>query len=355
MKNGSRIGYIDALRGCTMVLVVFHHILQLSFGLRQGTINDIPLNFRMPMFFFISGFIGYKAVTAWTSRFYAQRMGKKALVQLLPMAVFYLVYLLCFQGNPIEYYRLHGPTSYWFTLVLFEMFVIYYALSLLGHYTRGWVTDVLLVAAAATLFCFNTYPAVCRLPKGWYLWLDIFRLTRDFPFFVLGVLCRKYDRIFFKAMDSHVVRTVVLTVFIVSVIATLTPFVHSLLPKWIDKPLLGTRVLRLVLLNIAGLLTMFIVFYHYRESFESESRWARWLRFVGRRTLDIYLIHYFFLPSLTSYGAWLTGYDHVLRQVLVAGTMTVVVIALSLAVSQVLRTSRWLGHLLLGAPLKQTQ
>ena len=49
MAQTNRIGYIDALRGLTMILVVFSHI----YIPNDTPLNMFLVNLRMPMFFFI--------------------------------------------------------------------------------------------------------------------------------------------------------------------------------------------------------------------------------------------------------------------------------------------------------------
>ena len=58
-----RIAYIDCLRGFTMLLVIWNHVADMSFGLglSDSFWTQLFISFRMPMFFFISGFIAYKA------------------------------------------------------------------------------------------------------------------------------------------------------------------------------------------------------------------------------------------------------------------------------------------------------
>ena len=60
-----RIGYIDALRGFTMFLVVVMHIGGICFEPPEGSFHDILKLVRMPMFFLISGFVLYKAGVVW--------------------------------------------------------------------------------------------------------------------------------------------------------------------------------------------------------------------------------------------------------------------------------------------------
>lgn len=62
LKNQQkRIEYIDAMRGFTIILVVLHHLSFFS----NSFVDSIFISFRMPLFFFISGFIGFKVNMEW--------------------------------------------------------------------------------------------------------------------------------------------------------------------------------------------------------------------------------------------------------------------------------------------------
>lgn len=58
-NKSTRIEYIDALRGFTMILVVFSHIIEFCYNWSSEVFsyNDIFILFRISLFFFISGFI----------------------------------------------------------------------------------------------------------------------------------------------------------------------------------------------------------------------------------------------------------------------------------------------------------
>ena len=74
-----RMEVLDVIRGVTMILVVFHHVRGTTFGLynSQSPLSEFLMSFRMPMFFFISGFVAYKAVDAWSWSFYGRRLWKR--------------------------------------------------------------------------------------------------------------------------------------------------------------------------------------------------------------------------------------------------------------------------------------
>lgn len=64
IQPAKRLEFIDAMRGFTMLLVVYSHVL--IFGYHQNEITHVSFNqalstFRMPLFFFISGFVLYNS------------------------------------------------------------------------------------------------------------------------------------------------------------------------------------------------------------------------------------------------------------------------------------------------------
>ena len=58
-----RLEWLDALRGFTMLMVVTNHVYGLGFdtNTKHSMFMSLCLLFRMPLFFFISGFLAYKA------------------------------------------------------------------------------------------------------------------------------------------------------------------------------------------------------------------------------------------------------------------------------------------------------
>ena len=62
-----RLEWLDALRGFTMFMVVTNHIYGFGFdtNTKYSMFMSVCLLFRMPLFFFISGFLAYKASFSW--------------------------------------------------------------------------------------------------------------------------------------------------------------------------------------------------------------------------------------------------------------------------------------------------
>ena len=125
-----RIEYIDALRGFTMILVVFSHVLLFSLDIKSSFINEVFISFRMPLFFFISGFIGYKGNVVWNKQTWWVMSKKKILIQLLPTLVFGLIYTYAYCNLDLNAFAADNmKLGYWFTIVLLEMFLLMYTIN----------------------------------------------------------------------------------------------------------------------------------------------------------------------------------------------------------------------------------
>ena len=113
-----RIEYIDAMRGFTMILVIYSHICHFCFGNSLLGFNAVFFLFRLPCFFFISGWL----FETTAHKPFWQVTRRKMMVQLLPTFIFLLLL-----APPPEFFHQLGALKggYWFTFVLFEFFILY--------------------------------------------------------------------------------------------------------------------------------------------------------------------------------------------------------------------------------------
>lgn len=201
----NRVNYIDALRGFTMFLVVFGHVMLEAFDLGgyDSVIGSIFLTFRMPLFFFIAGIFTYKTTHTWDFKFYCNRIKNKFLIQIIPTLFFASIFLLSLNQNPVTSLTKYGFGGYWFTIVLFEMFFIYYSTSLICKYTYPQLCDSILIILSIVGIIIIAF----FKQNGW-LWeiLCLENLTKYFQFFTLGILCKKYSNHFFRLINNHTFR-----------------------------------------------------------------------------------------------------------------------------------------------------
>ena len=332
-----RINYIDALRGFTMFLVVFGHVLSKSFCIEPYStfVSSFLLTFRMPMFFFISGYIAYKSIEHWSFGFYRSRMLTKARVQIIPATIFFFLSCYCFGGfiNPFT----QGWGGYWFTFVLFEMFVCYFSLSLIGRYTFDKIVDIgmiiLSIAGIVWLAKANRYMDI-------YNFTCFENLAKYIQFFTLGLLCRKYNNNFIKILSSYKYVTVFVVIFIVCLIL----FFNE---RFKESSFILYSFVHDILVRYSGLMVVFIFFFSKRSFFDEKNKITSVFLYVGRRTLDIYLLHFFFLPHMDYLKDWMLP-NEILVQVTLTTIISVIIICLCLLVSEMLRTSNILSYYLFG-------
>ena len=315
-----------------MILVVYSHVCGFCLGDTRMGFNDVFFLFRLPCFFLISGwlFLPSENQPFW------QVTRHKLMVQIVPTVIF----LLLLAPPPLFFSRL-GATKggYWFTFALFEFFMLYLLSARLG---RRW-SAILAVMISVAAFCYDAcYHRLLPAsgPTRWVtdiLGLLSFTTWRYYLFFYIGTLVRRHFHSFQQWTDRPTVIAMAVAGF--TAIALL-PHTESIALSYIVFAAGG-------LFGFTVVFTLFRKFYPDRPSA---------LTFVGRRTLDIYLLHYFFLPRfLSHYGTQLRVYDSRLFELIVGLAVALAVVGICLAVSYVIRLSPFLGHYLFGAKYEKSR
>lgn len=342
-----RIGYIDAMRGFTMILVVYSHICSMCFGDAWMGWNDVFFLFRLPCFFFISGWLFEHVGRQWDTITIKQTIRHKFMVQIVPTVIF----LLILAPPPLFFSRL-GATKggYWFTFLLFIFFVL--------HIFLCWITKkmparkqevvmlliAILIMVASCLYEANYLRHFSQMGWGTSLMGFLsFRLWRFYLFFYLGTLVKRHFVAFIQWTNKLWLMALIVIGFVAIAV----------------RPHSDDAITQYFIFSIGGILGMTLVFTLFRCLYTSPllspyssifHHPSSILKFVGTRTLDIYLLHYFFLPRfLLSYADKLHAYDSKLIEFLVAMLLALVVVAICLLVSYIIRLSPFLGHYLFGA------
>ena len=339
----NRIGYIDALRGMAMILVVYFHIAAYGFGSYEIGYNDIIERFRMPTFFFISGWLFYKAGRIWNRQTITGMIRKKFMVQIIPTVVFMLLYLVMFNLLDVSSFG-SDKKGYWFTVVLFEYFVIYILAEALFNQKDSPQGEmrvmVVILILSITAFYYAKYYTRYATELG--IWKDIlgffsFVKIRHIIFFWFGTFVRKHFDRFIHLTNNRYVTAVMIVLFTAIIV-------------W--PVLLSTQGIEYIAYLVAGISGTVICFTFFRiheQQFSRETWYGRGLQLIGRRTLDIYLIHYFVLPyNLVQPDVWLQ-YHHNTLFVPIALILAFWVILISLLISSLLRVSPLLAKYLFGA------
>jgi fucose 4-O-acetylase-like acetyltransferase len=352
-----RLEWLDALRGFTMILVVANHVAVMGFDEEWKHSSAIPflVLFRMPLFFFVSGFLAYKASQIWNLRNLGSLVSKKLRVQIIPTLAFFLLVTAIFNKDiwsaVVTSFHSAGKGGYWFTIALLYMFIIYYLFAYLESKLKwkSWIPITLLFIVSLCFYETNYLPRYFSWAAGYRgAKTDLYYFLQDttlvqvllyFPFFLYGNIVHRYWDKAQRVMDSKWFFPIVI---IVVILATLDALKwHNLRMEWGVVPLTISRF---------GLLTItFMYFRNYKQYFTQLSPIGASLQYIGRRTLDIYLIHYLFIPDIPTIGAFIKSYPHnFVVDVVLSVILGLAIIGFSIITSNILRISPFFKKWLFG-------
>ena len=332
-----RIQYIDAMRGFTMILVVYSHICIFCFKDYFMAFNDVLFLFRMPCFFLISGWLFYKVGRVWDGETVRKVVSNKFMVQIIPTFIF-----LALHERTNFFHQLGAfKGGYWFTFALFVYFCIYICSFILFRHARHkdwWMLLTALLISVMTFWYDINYHRIAG-ELGWgreALGFIGFVTWRYYLFFYLGTLVKKHFNRFQQTTDKWTVMMAAVGLFFIT---ALSPRYVSLIPAY----------LRFMLSGVCGMVIVFTFFRKMASWFTKERFIGQSLQYVGTRTLDIYLLHFFFLPeSMLSYNRQLLAYDNQLLEVAVVLGEALLVLGACLATSYVFRQNPFLARYLFG-------
>lgn len=223
--------------------------------------------------------------------------------------------------------------GYWFTVTLFEFYVLHDMVKLLAC-KRQWMYDVLLVVMALVCYALAV-PSMQRL----YGDVTIVRVLgvaqwKYFLFFVLGMLVRRNKQLAESEKSGFVLIMAFLLVYCGNAIVEC-----ELSGVWFN--------INLLMQEATIVLLVYYVFSKRSQYFSSKTRVGRTLCKVGTNTLEIYLLHYFVLPRhLHSIIAVNGLIDNPLLASFVVAFVAAIVVGIVLLVCGVLQANGYMKRLL---------
>lgn len=335
--------WVDAMRGFSMILVVFSHV---SMCMGQTTDDSVLCailqSFRMPLFFFVSGFFSYRALDWWTRGRISDILSRKVKAQIFSAILFTSMYQLFTMGGVNLTF---GLGRYWFTIALFQMYLAYLLLSV---FSRALKKDIVIPALIIISLTLIGVLSVYRNSSAWawnfFSWIHI---SHYMQFFTLGIICSRYRQQFTSLLCNNKFIT---TMIIGWAVCQYLQFNESL----IDPIPFGRVIACRELLRFFALFTVISMFYGARDYYQENTQCSRALKAIGRRTLDIYFLHFFFLPDLHFMTPWFAGNRMLIVQLFTTLTVSLAIVALCMLISSVIRRSATLANVLFGERIKRT-
>ena len=284
----------------------------------------------------------YKPAVEWNGTASLKFTAKKAMQLLVPTVVFIALYIFMFD-SPLSLLCQSGRLGYWFTIALFEYYLLYALFRWICHKLhRHDGIDWLLLTGSAMLYFAVTQSVLNRLGVSnetiSLLGLDQLRF---FFYFAIGVLVRKHFARFVEILENGKITALLITVFFAIFL-----IVHR------NGFSFGNAMVYHLYNFIGGLMALFVVFiffYKYQNVFEDTSKMGKWLQYIGRNTLAIYMLHYFFLPrNLQFIGDFFVQHSNPTVELFVTLGIAILVIIITLIANAMICTSPFLAHYLFG-------
>ena len=338
-----RLEYIDAMRGFAIIFIVFCHIPFYCYGIADEQLlsfRALTSMLQLPMFFFVSGYVlnSEKMLNGggkmWCSKFR----------QLIVPAMFFCgIYILINKTDIVYCITDKFKCGYWFTFTLFEFILIQclweFIAKRLNINNKGQLYIILSIGIAVGAYVFSK--SMVNYKFGNISSIIGLPMLRYYMYFVAGRLMHlNFENLLrYKYRDTLV--SVVIFCFL------LLAVYNWCFNLELSGPLFH---INLIMFELFALLSVFVFFYKKRIYFSSSSRASKAIIFIGRRTLDIYLLHYFFLPKdLSVFGHYFVNHPAPILELAFGGIVTILIVSVCLIVSEILRQSTFCRKWLLGA------
>lgn len=325
------------MRGLAMLLVVVGHVFYFSFKDTDNVLFRIlSLEIQIPLFFMVSGFLVRMPKCDYLSFF-----RKKTFLLCVPATIFMTIYAWIYDYNYVSAWIDDYKQGYWFTFTLFEFIVLYAMLKLISRKMKlSLNTEHFMFIIVAIILLFAS--VLCMRIENQYFIIPLFGLLhlKSFVYFILGVILAERQMLCDNISPMKLRGTALLLICFLFHFYTYKGSCVSRIGSY------TLYTLWFALITISGLL---VLLWGFKQYVSWSSSWiGKWLQIIGRYTLDIYFIHYFFLPrNLSLIGDWFKINSNPLIEYMLALFIAIMLIVVSLFVGRLIRLSPILAHWLL--------
>ena len=331
--------YLDALRGLAIFLVVYCHVASISMGIpeKMGSTNDIISLLHLPLFFSLSGFLMFREDRFLKLRSSCIYLWRKFKELVIPALVFVTLFALWYHRSFDSIIHSQFKGGYWFTFFLFIFVLLYALLSLILRRLSGKVRSSVIFILSVCISFAPTFVDVFfpqLVVESDLLQILSYQNFKYFLFYSFGAWIRsRYDG-FCRWSDTHYGRLCIIAV----------PFLMLILQHFHIQHLHPFIEL---LFSISSVLFFLAIFRMVAEPIE-HSKLGNAAAFIGRRSLDIYFLHFFLLPRLHQIGAFFYESGNRILELFTISMFALIIIAVCLIISWILRRSDYLSCVLFG-------
>ena len=327
--------YLDTLKGIAILLMVMAHTISWSYldshfltetmsgmvieELYAAIIWKIIYSFHMPLLFFVSGFLFYKEGQIMNFKTVKQTTLKRAQRLLVPYIT---------TGIFVSFLR--GYFGYWFFIVLFILNVVVMI--------ELYIEEKLQTSKKQEIvghFCFFVLLSLfAKIYRG-YLPCEVMQLgslPHFYLVFIFGYIVHKY-KVVDELISNQKVSLICIILYVVLMILInyygVFLFLSSLIP-----------------------LTAISYLFNYSKQLRNNAI-VGGVNIIGKKSMEIYVFHLFFVMAFPEFGAYILGISNMplslTLQLLYSFVISVIAIVLSIGMSDLIKSNKYLAMLLFGS------
>jgi fucose 4-O-acetylase-like acetyltransferase len=331
-----RLEYIDALKGFAILLVVMGHVIPWSFESLDAVTSMSPTpillwkiiySFHMPLFMFISGFLfGQSHFTSVKE--YFVKMWKKMKMLIIP-------WLVC--GILVQMWRGGRELTYWYLLTLFQLLLLVgienFFFDKIKNKTHQIIVEVITLGTTLLILNFATHfynGSALYVCYDWYP-----HLRGMFGYFALGSFIMRH--IDMTTLMNSKMYSVCLLFFCISCV--------------VDIPYTS-----FMSISLKSITAIYCCLYMFKVCF-TEGYAINYFKRIGKKTLQIYILHLFFGIKIIQIGQYLITLVNgdkmefitaFVLQLLFSLALSMVIIELCLIAGKIIKTSKLFSFMILG-------
>lgn len=289
-----RLKYIDGIKGFAILFVVFYHLIWCCVKDKDSAIVPVFNSVCMQLFFFVSGYVSCKGISKMvTIKDVCNNIAKKGKALLIPSILMFSFCIWYFHQDLYGELLYEFKAGYWFAYVLFFIFLLHYIvvmtlkLIVLFCGVRKFLLPlVLLLAFLASCHCWSLY-RICE----YFRILSLAFILKYYFFFLVGYLFSRYaDRV------NHILN-LSYTRYLIFILS----FLFLLLP-------LTSTPYFAALISLSQVVFVLCFFKDWEE--QSRNSWLlNRLAYIGRHSMEIYFIHYYFMFGLPQLHDFIESQD----------------------------------------------
>lgn len=292
MEQKYRNQTIDFIKGVAILLVIFGHtITNITTGYENTVIYRIIWVLQMPLFMLVSGYITKYSKPITSFKQLALFLLKRTMAYLLPWFTFTFVIRGFLCGEPgffnIKHLLFNMDIGYWFLFSLWSICVfvgIARYISVKITHKENKILKMSLLIGMVLIFMVLLF--FMGIVFG-FSFLCIKLTLYYFPFYLLGLIVGEFSEIIGSKKNKIWLNVLLAIAFVVFVFIILNINIFA------ENNILYSTIFRVVA-SLFGCLLVFCTFSRFKEN----NKVYKAVVYTGKKSLELYLIHYLFLSLI---------------------------------------------------------